>query len=111
MDYAVLTTKSVSSGSVFHHVIKTTSNSSVYGDRYEKSCVVSGERIFTTKDLTEALEKIDELRSIERDMGSKVVSAETFNKLRIDAELEKDLEEARQKRRFAKGKGDSSSDN
>ena len=110
MDYAVLTTKSVSSGSVFHHVIKTTSNSSVCGDRDDKSCVVSGERVFTTKDLTEALGKIDELRSIERDMGSKVVSAETFNKLRIDAELEKDLEAERHQRIQAKLRDDGGSE-
>jgi hypothetical protein len=110
MDYVVLTTKGKDSGEVCHHVIKIKGYSRSIEDDFRSEFGVKGKSIFASKDYGEAINKLDELRAEEKSLKEKVVPAETFNILRIDAELEKDLEEARQKRRLAKGKGDSSLD-
>ncbi len=110
MDYVVLTTKGKDSGEVCHHIIKIKDYSRSVEDDFRSEFEVKGKSVFASKDYEEAINKLDELRAEEKSLKEKVVSAEVFNKLRVDVELEKDLEEARQKRRLAKFKDDSGSD-
>jgi hypothetical protein len=92
MKFVIITRKSNRSGELYHYVVAV-KHYKMYGEEaLDMSCEIKGIRSFTTKDFKKALKELDELVSLEKELNSNLVSAETFEKLKRKSEFNKMVE-------------------